>query len=71
MRVLVPSSNLTAVTVEGIPLEAGIDAAATVLGAWEGVEVGLFDEARRLAPNLSELGVVVKLCSPTPLPVQP
>lgn len=120
MRVLVPSSDLTAVTVEGIPIEAGLDAATAAPDAWEGVDVGLFYggdslstaqrieiqqlkystaspnrswtvarlchvtnrqgdnsvvarlakafiEARRLAPNLSENGLVVKLVSNQPV----
>jgi hypothetical protein len=42
MRVLVPSSDLTAVTVEGIPIEVGLDAAIAAPDAWEGVAVGRF-----------------------------
>lgn len=39
IRVLDPSSNLSAVTVEGIPPTRGVQAKQ---GAWDGVDVGLF-----------------------------
>jgi hypothetical protein len=39
VRILDPSSNLSAVTVEGVPVATGLKAQQ---GAWDGVDVGLF-----------------------------